>query len=253
MIRTLDDLEAEGAALGVRVDINSPLEDGELADDARLRAHVDTIEELCSRNARVALLAHQGRPGGDEFADLSTHADRLDELLDCPVGYCDTTFSSGAHERVDALDDGEAVLLENTRFYSEEYMSLDAEVAARTHLVAKLSPALDAYVNDAFAAAHRSQPSLVGFPERLPSYAGRVMERELDVPGNIEATERPRVYLLGGSKIADSLHVADSVLARGLADTILPAGVIANVFLFADGVRRRIAIATYRRNEPRDI
>ncbi|MFT4885079.1 MAG: phosphoglycerate kinase [Natronomonas sp.] len=236
MIRTLDDLDAEGAALGVRVDINSPLEDGELADDARLRAHVDTIEELCSRNACVALLAHQGRPGGDEFTDLSVHANRLDELLDCSVDYCDTTFSSGARERIDALEDGEAVLLENTRFYSEEYMDLDAEVAAETHLVAKLSPALDAYVNDAFAAAHRRQPSIIGFPETLPAYAGRVMEKEIDVLGNIDESPEPRVYVLGGAKVDDSIDVARSVLRRGLADAVLTAGIVGNAFLLADGV-----------------
>ena len=83
MIRTLDDLEAGGAALGVRVDINSPLAEGALADDARLRAHVDTVDELCRRDGRVALLAHQGRPGGDEFTDLSSHAARL-EVVEGP-------------------------------------------------------------------------------------------------------------------------------------------------------------------------
>ena len=96
MIRTLDDLEPGGAALGVRVDINSPLAEGTLADDARLRAHVDTVDELCRRDGRVALLAHQGRPGGEEFADLSSHAARLDELLAAPVSYCDATFSAAA-------------------------------------------------------------------------------------------------------------------------------------------------------------
>ena len=123
MIRTLDDLEADGAALGVHIDINSPLADGGLADDARLRAHIDTVDELCDRGARVALLAHQGRPGGEEFGDLSAHADRLDDLLAAPVDYCDATFTEAAREAVADLEAGGAVLLENTRFYSEEYMS----------------------------------------------------------------------------------------------------------------------------------
>lgn len=236
MIRTLDDLDAEGAALGVRVDINSPLDDGSLSDDARLRAHVDTIQELCDRGARVALLAHQGRPGGDEFVDLSVHADRLDELLDAPVEYCDSTFSSSARQRIADLEDGGAVLLENTRFYSEEYMSFEPEEAADTHLVHKLAPELDAYVNDAFAAAHRSQPSIVGFPTVLPAYAGRVMEREIDVLGNIGESPEPRVYVLGGAKVDDSIDVARSVLERGLADAILTTGIVGNAFLLADGV-----------------
>jgi len=235
MIRLLDDLEAEGAAVGVRVDVNSPIEGDGLADDARLRAHVGTISELCDRGARVALLAHQGRPGGDEFTDLEAHAERLNELLDPAVGYSDATFSADARERIDSLEPGTAVLLENTRFYSEEYMSFDPEEAAETFLVRRLSSALDAYVNDAFATSHRRQPSIVGFPQLLPAYAGRVMEREIDVLGNIGESPEPRVYVLGGAKVDDSIEVARSVLERGLADSVLTAGIVGNAFLLADG------------------
>jgi phosphoglycerate kinase len=234
-IETLDDLAVQGTTLGVRIDINSPLtDDGALADDARLRAHVDTLSELLDRGGRVAVLAHQGRPGGDEFRDLRPHADRLDELLDAPVGYSDATFSADARRAVESLGDGEAVVLDNTRFYSEEYMEFPPEQAGATELVEKLAPALDAYVNDAFAAAHRSQPSIVGFPTRLPGYAGRVMERELDVLGDIESTPEPRTYVIGGAKVPDSMAVVESVLERGLADRVLTTGVVANVFMLAD-------------------
>ena len=234
-IETLDDLAVQGTTLGVRIDINSPLtDDGALADDARLRAHVDTLSELLDRGGRVAVLAHQGRPGGDEFRDLRPHADRLDELLDAPVGYSDATFSADARRAVESLGDGEAVVLENTRFYSEEYMEFPPEQAGATELVEKLAPALDAYVNDAFAAAHRSQPSIVGFPTLLPGYAGRVMERELDVLGDIESTPEPRTYVIGGAKVPDSMAVVESVLERGLADRVLTTGVVANVFMLAD-------------------
>jgi phosphoglycerate kinase len=245
MIRTLDDLDVEGVAVGVRIDINSPLGDTGLADDARLRAHVETLAELLERGARVAILAHQGRPGDDDFATLAAHADRLDELLSFPVDYLDATFSSAAVERVEELAAGEAVVLENTRFYAEEYMEFEPERAADTHLVRGLAPALDVYVNDAFAAAHRSQPSLVGFPQRLPGYAGRVMERELDVLANIEETPTPRVYLLGGAKVGDSIGVARSVLERGLADTVLTAGVVGNVCLLASGAELGTASAEF--------
>ena len=236
MIRMLDDLDAGGAALGVRVDINSPMDGDGLDDDARLRAHIDTIDELCDRGARVALLAHQGRPGGEEFTDLGPHARRLDDLLDAPVEYCDSTFSTDARDRIGRTDAGSAVLLENTRFYSEEYMSFEPARAAETHLVKRLSTALDAYVNDAFAASHRSQPSIIGFPQRLPAYAGRVMEREIDVLGNISESPEPRVYVLGGAKVDDSIGVARSVLERGLADAVLTAGIVGNAFLLANGV-----------------
>jgi phosphoglycerate kinase len=236
-IRTLDDLDAMDTAVGVRVDINSPLaEDESLADDARLRAHVDTLADLLDRGARVAVLAHQGRPGGDEFARLEPHAERLDELLEFDVSYCDATFSADARCAVGSLDAGEAVLLENTRFYSEEYMEFSPERAAETFLVSRLSPALDAYVNDAFAAAHRSQPSLVGFPERLPSYAGRVMAEELDVLGSIEETPTPRTYVVGGAKVPDSVTVVEHALEHDIAEHVLVTGVVGNVFLAADGV-----------------
>jgi phosphoglycerate kinase len=236
MVRTLDDLGAEGAALGVRVDINSPMSGSDLADDARLRAHVDTLSELTDRGARVAVLAHQGRPGEAEFQPLATHADRLGDLLYAPVTYCDATFSADAREAVRDLSDGEVVVLENTRFYSEEYMEWDPEEAGDTHLVRKLAPVLDAYVNDAFAAAHRSQPSLVGFPQRLPAYAGRVMETELDVLGSVDDAPEPRAFVLGGAKVSDSIDVARSVLERGVADSALTAGIVGNAFLLADGV-----------------
>ncbi|QRV15442.1 phosphoglycerate kinase [Haloterrigena salifodinae] len=237
MIDTLDDLDVEGTTVGVRVDINSPIgDDGTLADDARLRAHVDTLSELLKRGGRVAVLAHQGRPGGDDFVSLESHAERLSKLLERPVDHVDTTFSDAAREAVRNLENGDCLVLENTRFYSEEYMEFDPDRAAETHLVEGLAPALDVYVNDAFAAAHRSQPSLVGFPTVLPGYAGRVMESELDVLGTIEETPEPRIYVLGGAKVPDSIDVAWSVLEKGLADHVLTAGVVGNVFLIADGV-----------------
>jgi len=235
MVRTLDDLAAAGTAVGVRVDINSPLDDGALADDSRLRAHVDTLDELLSRDACVALLAHQGRPGDDDFTTLEAHADHLGELLDHPVDYLDATFSAAARDRVAALDPGSMVVLENTRFYSEEYMQFEPSVAADTYLVRGLAPALDAYVNDAFAAAHRSQPSLVGLPQVVPAYAGRVMEAELDALSDIGSSPTPRVYVLGGAKVDDSVDVAASVLGSGLADAVLTGGVVGNAFLHVAG------------------
>ncbi|MFW5900489.1 MAG: phosphoglycerate kinase, partial [Halodesulfurarchaeum sp.] len=236
-IRTLDDLELEGTSVGVRVDINSPLgADGRLADDARLRAHVDTLTELLERDARVTVLAHQGRPGGSEFEPLEAHATRFDELLDAPVMYTDATSSAGAREAIDGLDPGQALLLENTRFYSEEYMEFKPAAAARTHLVERLSPHFDVFVNDAFAAAHRSQPSLVGFAHELDAYAGRVMEREIDVLGNIGESPTPRAYVVGGAKVPDAIRIIRHGIEAGLADEVLTAGLVSNVFLMADGV-----------------
>ena len=235
-IRTLDDLTVDGTALGVRIDINSPLDDeGGLGDDARLRAHQDTLNELLNRGGRVTVLAHQGRPGGPEFEPLETHAARLDELLDGPVTYTDSTCSTAAREAIEGIEPGEALLLENTRFYSEEYMEFEPDRAGNTHLVRRLTPHFDAFVNDAFAAAHRSQPSLVGFAWNLDAYAGRVMEREIEVLGNIDETPRPRAYVVGGAKVSDSIDVIRHGIEGGLADEILTTGLIASVFLLAAG------------------
>jgi phosphoglycerate kinase len=197
---------------------------------------MDTLSELTDRGARVAVLAHQGRPGGDDFTTLAPHAARFDELLDAPVEYVDATFCSAARDRIEALDDGSVLVLENTRFYSEENMSFESSDAAETHLVRSLSSVLDVYVNDAFAAAHRSQPSLVGFTASLPSYAGRVMEREIEALGDIENRASPRIYVLGGAKVDDSIEIAETVLQSGLADTVLTTGVVGNTFLSASGV-----------------
>ena len=245
-IRTLDALALEGTSVGVRVDINSPLtSDGGLADDARLRAHVDTLSELLERGGRVTILAHQGRPGGAEFEPLEAHATRFDELLDWPVMYTDATSSAGAREAIDGLDPGQALVLENTRFYSEEYMEFEPAKAAQTHLVSRLAPHFDVFVNDAFAAAHRSQPSMVGFSHRLEAYAGRVMEREIDVLGNIDQTPAPRAYVVGGAKVPDAIRIIRHGIEAGLADEVLTAGLVGNVFLMADGVDLGESAADY--------
>lgn len=237
MVRTLDDLAVHGSTIGVRVDINSPVtESGTLADDARLQAHVETLSELLDRGGRIVILAHQGRAGGEAFVTLESHARRLDELLEHPVTYLDTNIGTATRDAVSDLENGEAILLENTRFYAEESMEFAPERAGRTHLVEGLVSVLDAFVNDAFAASHRSQPSLVGFPTRLPAYAGRVMERELAVLGTTGETATPRMYLLGGAKVADSIDVIWDAFERSRADGIIVCGVVGNVFLFADGV-----------------
>jgi phosphoglycerate kinase len=234
-IRTLDALEAHGRRVGVRVDVNSPITAGELADDARLLAHLETLSELTDAGGKVAILAHQGRPGGEEFTDLAAHAERFDELLEAPVDYADGTFCATARDAIEDLGNGEAVVLENTRFYSEETMDFTPKRAAETHLVTKLAPSLDAFVNDAFAAAHRAQASMVGFAARLPAYAGRVMETELEVLGAVDETDRPRVYVFGGAKVQDSIYVAERVLEKGLADEVLTSGIVGNLFLSASG------------------
>jgi len=236
---TMDDFDLSGRTVLLRVDINSPINPatGQLLNDARIREHLTTIREL--RRSKVALLAHQSRPGKDDFTSLEVHAERIGSLLGRPVRFVPSLFGHPAVEAIQALRVGDVVVLENTRFYSEEEALADAklEKMATTHIVQRLAPLADYFVLDAFAAAHRAQPSLVGFCEVLPSLAGRVMERELTMLARaVQDPARPKVAHLGGVKADDSIAVAKHMLERGIVDRILTSGGVANLFLDASGI-----------------
>ena len=239
---TIDDLEVEGKTVLVRVDINSPVDPltGLLLDDTRIRLHAETIAELANKGAKTVIIAHQSRPGKKDFTTLEQHAEALSNLLDRPVSYVDDIFGSNAREAIGGLHSGDILLLENVRFYSEEILQREAPQQAETHMVKLLSPLADYFINDAFAAAHRSQPSLVGFAVNLPSAAGRVMERELTaLYSAVSNVERPCVYVLGGVKVDDSIRVMENALEAGSADYILTTGLVANIFLWGGGVNIR--------------
>lgn len=236
---TLDDFDLSGRTVLLRVDINSPIDPatGRILSDARIREHAATIRDL--RPAKVAVLAHQSRPGKDDFTTLEAHAERLAAILGHPVRYVDSLYGRHAVEAIGSLKEGDVVVLENTRFYAEEEALANGKVEkmARSHMVRRLAPLADYFVLDAFAAAHRAQPSLVGFSEVLPTLAGRVMERELAMLTRvIESQDRPKVAIFGGVKLDDSLGVADHMLTKGLVDKVLTTGGVANLFLHAKGM-----------------
>lgn len=236
---TIDDFDVENKTVLVRIDINSPVDpsSGIILDDTRLKLHAQTVKELSNKGAKVVLLAHQSRPGKKDFTTLAQHADALSEILNLRVKYIDSLFSSSAKEAIKALKPHEILLLENARFFSEESLSRTPEEQSKTLLVRHLSPLIDYYVNDAFAAAHRSQASLVGFTVNTPSAAGRVMEEELTVIQNaLDNVEHPCTFLLGGMKPDDSIDVMENVLSNGTADSILTTGIVGNIVLWAAGV-----------------
>ncbi|MCI6993684.1 phosphoglycerate kinase [uncultured Methanobrevibacter sp.] len=235
---TIDDFDIENKTVLVRVDINSPVDPGSgiILDDTRLKLHAQTIKELSKRGAKVVLLAHQSRPGKKDFTTLSQHADALSDILNLRVKYIDSLFSSTAKEAIRDLKPHEILLLENARFFSEESLSRTPEEQSKTLLVRHLSPLIDYFVNDAFAAAHRSQASLVGFTVNTPSAAGRVMEKELTVIQDaLDNVQHPCVFLLGGMKPDDSIDVMENVLSNGTADAILTTGIVGNIVLWASG------------------
>ncbi len=251
----MDDFDLSGRTVLLRVDINSPIDPatGQLLNDARIREHLTTIREL--RLAKVALLAHQSRPGKDDFTSLEVHAERIGALLGRPVRFVPSLFGRPAIEAIESMRAGDLVVLENTRFFSEEEALADAklEKMAKTHIVQRLAAVADYFVLDAFAAAHRAQPSLVGFCEVLPSLAGRVMERELTMLTRaIQDPGRPKIALLGGMKADDSIAVLDHMLEKGIADKVLTSGGVANVFLDASGVDPGPGTTDFMRREVED-
>ena len=236
---TIDDFDLDNKTVLVRVDINSPVDPGTglILDDTRIRLHAETIGELSNRGAKTVVLAHQSRPGKKDFTTLEQHAAALSNILNHRVEYVDDIFGSNARSVISKMKRRDILLLENVRFYSEEILNREPKLQSETHMVQKLSPLADYFINDAFAAAHRSQPSLVGFAFMLPSAAGRVMERELKALYNaMSNVERPCIYILGGVKVDDSIMVMENVLKNGSADYILTTGLVANIFLWGSGV-----------------
>jgi len=232
--KTLDDLD-DGQRVLVRLDLNSPVEDGEVQDNRRFSRHAETVRELVDRDFAVALVAHQGRPGRDTFVSLEQHAAILSDHVDHPVDFVADTYGADALAAIRDLDGGDVLLLENTRMCDEELPEEEPEVKAETEFVQTLAPEFDAYVNDAYSAAHRSHASLVGFPLVLDAYAGRVMETEYEANTAIAAREFDGqvTMAVGGTKATDVIdvmsHLGDKV------DDFLLGGIAGELFLRAAG------------------
>ena len=244
-IKTLDDFDVAGRTVLLRVDINQPVDrkSGTLKDTTRVKACIPTIGELADKGAKVVLLAHQGSDiEYKNFYTTEPHSRVLSELLGREVKFIDDVCGPAARDAAAALKNGEILLLDNVRFLSEEQtlfelnLKLSHEQQAETLLVRKLAPLADLYVCDAFAAAHRDQPSLCGFEQVLPSAMGRLFEEEFCViSGVMEAPERPCVFVLGGAKINDAFMMMSAVLSEGTADKVLTGGLVGEVLLWSDG------------------
>ncbi|MCL2460491.1 MAG: phosphoglycerate kinase [Euryarchaeota archaeon] len=236
MFLTFDKVSIKNKRVLVRVDFNSPIEPGvgAILDDKRFREHLQTIQAL--ESSLCIILTHQSRPGKMDFTSLEHHATRLEQLLRRPVTFVSDIIGSAAYEAVSKAQSGDVLMLENLRFNAEENLTLSPESASSTFFIKKLAGLGDVYINDAFGTAHRSQPSIVGLPEVLPSAAGLLMEREIQNLTRIfTGAPRPITFVLGGTKVDDSLAVAENVLKCGIADTVLFIGVVANLFFIAQG------------------
>ena len=237
-VLTLDEVDLEGRTVLVRVDINSPLdpETNVFLDDTRIRRIIPTLNKLSK--SKVILLAHQSRPGKKDFTSTLGHARELGRLLGRNVKWVDDIYGKRALTAIESLEDGELLMLNNVRMDDEEVSTKgDLDTMAQTSIVQNLSMIADAFVNDAFACAHRSSPSIVGFTNTLPCIAGELMNYELTkLAQALENPNRPCIAVLGGVKVDDSVVVADNMLRGDICDHVWVTGGVANLFLYISGI-----------------
>ncbi len=244
---SLDHFDYRNKAVLLRVDINSPIDPTtkRIVNENRIQKSIPTIKHLLNGGARLALIAHQGDTlDYQNLIPLEEHAEKLSGYLGTPVAYIDDVCGPAARESVQSLQPGQAVLLGNLRYLSEEISTFETVVKLRppemldTYLVRGLAPLFDYYVNDAFAAAHRNAPSMVAFQELKPTAAGELLFNEVAALDKVmHAPAHPSVFILGGAKISDAFGMMEQVLASGTADQILTCGITGEVMLLASGRR----------------
>ncbi len=233
--KTLDDVEVAGKRVLVRADLNSSLnpDTHEILDDSRIRAVCPTLEELSE--SAVVLMAHQGRPESSDFVSLESHV-RLLREMGFNASFVDDIFGESAKRAIQRVEVGQIVVLENVRFFPGELKREPPEVVAQEPIVQELYHFFDLFVNDAFGAAHRSQPSIVGFTVVLPSVAGRLLEKEIRILTEVTATTKhPWTLVLGGSKVQDKVKTLEKLLRSERVDHALLGGLVATLFLAANG------------------
>jgi len=228
--KTIKDIDIQGKKALVRVDFNVPMEGGQVTDDRRIREALPTIQYLLDHNAAVILMSHLGRPkdGPDPKFKMDPVAERLSELLNRPVKKVDDCVGPEVEAAAQAMQPGDVLLLENTRFHKEETKN-------EPNFAAQLASLGDLYVNDAFGSAHRAHASTEGVTHTLrPAVAGFLMEKELQYLGGVLADpEQPFIAIMGGAKISDKISAIENLVTK--VDSLLIGGGMANTFFVAQG------------------
>ncbi|WP_058306770.1 phosphoglycerate kinase [Gracilibacillus massiliensis] len=227
--QTIKDIEVKGKKVFCRVDFNVPMKDGEVTDDTRIKAALPTIQYLSDQGAKVILASHLGRPGGEVVEELRMDAvaKRLSDLINKSVIKTDEVYGDEVNQAVAQLEDGDLLLIENVRFEAGETKN-DPQLAKAFASLA------DYFVNDAFGAAHRAHASTAGIAEHVPSAAGFLLEKELDVLGKaLSDPERPFTAIIGGAKVKDKIGVIDNLLDK--VDNLIIGGGLAYTFVKALG------------------
>jgi phosphoglycerate kinase len=226
--RTLDDADVKGKRVLLRLDLNVPMENGIVSDLTRIERVAPTITEIVNKGGKVIVLAHFGRPKGpDPKESLKPVAAEVARVMGRSVAFAEDTIGDKAHAAVARMQPGEILVLENTRFHKEEENN-------ESGFVEKLAALGDVYVNDAFSAAHRAHASTEGLAHKLPAFAGRTMQAELEALAKaLEKPERPVAAIVGGAKISTKLDLLGNLLAK--VDVLVIGGAMANTFLAARG------------------
>ena len=226
--RTLDDVDVKGKRVLLRVDLNVPMESGRVTDLTRLERVAPTLTELSGKGGKVILLSHFGRPKGREPKDsLKPVAEALAQVIGKPVGFAEDCIGEVAEKAVAAMKDGDILCLQNTRFHKQEESNDPA-------FVAELARLGDIWVNDAFSAAHRAHASTEGLGHKLPAYAGRSMQAELDALAKaLETPTKPVIAIIGGAKVSTKIDLLENLVSK--VDALVIGGGMSNTFLHAQG------------------
>jgi phosphoglycerate kinase len=244
-IRSIDDFNYNNKKVLLRADINSPIDPKtkRIVNENRILASLPTIRDILAQGAKLVIIAHQGDTlDYQNLIPLHEHAAKLSQYLGIEVRYIDDVAGPAAKEAIRTLKSGEAILLGNLRYLTEEISTFENAVKLKPHemlntyLVRNLAPLCDYYVNDAFAAAHRNAPSMVAFQELLPTAGGRQLFEEVSALTRVlKAMLKPAVFVLGGAKISDAFGMMKQVLENGTADKILSCGITGEIMLLAEG------------------
>ncbi|MFB5632048.1 MAG: phosphoglycerate kinase [Nitrosopumilus sp.] len=233
-VLTLDDFDLKGKTVFLRVDMNCPIdpETMEISGTKRIEEAIETLQSL--KDAKVVVASHQGRVGNNDYTGMDKHAKVLEKLMNRKIKYVEDVIGEAAQNAIKNLENGDILLLDNLRLCAEENYEFTPENAAKTIMVTRLAKLFDLCVLDSFPSAHRSHPSIVGFPQVLPACAGRIVEREVrNLDEIMTVAKAPHVIVLGGSKVPDRLEAIKLLIQNGRADHVLLTGLIGNVFMRA--------------------
>jgi len=235
-ILTLDELDTKGKTVFLRVDMNSPMDPKtmQILETSRIRESTESLKDL--EDSKVVIGSHQGRVGNKDYTGMENHAKVLAQVLGRDIKYVEDVIGSDAQREIKNMKNGDIILLDNLRLCAEENYEFTPDNASKTIMVSRLSKLFDLCVIDSFPSSHRAHPSIIGFSHILPACAGRLVEREVRRLDEIMTVAKsPHVVVLGGSKVNDRLEAIETLIQNGRADQVLLTGIIANVFMRAQG------------------